>query len=398
MMAPLFSAVILCYRHFEHLFAAIDSVLQQDYPNIELIVSDDGSDEFPKEKVEKYIQKNRRKNITSVVVRQEQENGGTVRHLNHAIEACSGEFVVAVAGDDMLFDDKVLSAYVAGFAKAPKNCYIEMAQTAMFDENLKELEGYYLKVPVRQAIEKTTTDSKELLQLLIRHGACLPSTSTCFKKEFFKKFGCFNEEYVLVEDYPMHYRLAVEGWIIHYENFVAIKHRHGGISHGQKGATSRSAVLYYRDLKRCIETIIIPNLSCLPEEEQRQLLVFQKKQLRWIAIFLAKVEKKKLQLLLLGFKYPCYAAKMVIQKLWPFAQQMHVRLLLACLASWFFTPTIGGIMATITVTNISAQIQSILYIVTAVAFWVWVFTFFVWAINLIIWKLQRCPNEAFAIG
>ena len=78
-----FSVVVLCYRHFEHLDNAISSVLSQDYKRIELIISDDGSDNFPTEKIHKFIEKNKTPNICSVTVRREPKNVGTVKHLNH---------------------------------------------------------------------------------------------------------------------------------------------------------------------------------------------------------------------------------------------------------------------------------------------------------------------------
>lgn len=81
--------------------------------------------------------------------------------------------------------------------------------------------GFFANSLVQAAIEHTKESTDELLRLLITEGPCLPSTSTCFKKEFFDRFGVFDEAYTLIEDYPMHMRLAEEGWIIHYNNFVA---------------------------------------------------------------------------------------------------------------------------------------------------------------------------------
>ena len=91
MNEPLFSLIILCYRKFEHLYTAIDSALLQNYPNIELIISDDGSAEFPRSDIETYISKQKSENITNVLVRQEEVNCGTVRHLNQAIAAAQGD-------------------------------------------------------------------------------------------------------------------------------------------------------------------------------------------------------------------------------------------------------------------------------------------------------------------
>ena len=92
----------------------------QNYPNIELIISDDGSAEFPRSDIETYISKQKSENITNVLVRQEEVNCGTVRHLNHAIAAAHGDYIVALAGDDAFYNENVLSAYVEGFSRAPR--------------------------------------------------------------------------------------------------------------------------------------------------------------------------------------------------------------------------------------------------------------------------------------
>lgn len=280
-----FSVVVLCYRHFEHLDNAISSVLSQDYKRIELIISDDGSDNFPTEKIHKFIEKNKTPNICSVTVRREPKNVGTVKHLNHVRRCCHGDYIVFLAADDMLYNERVLSSYVQGLEDAPDNCYIEMAQTAMYDEHMETLTEYYLKKPVQDAIEATAEDSTELMRMLLRYGACLPSTSTCFTAEFFARFGDFDEHYLLVEDFPMHFRLAKENWVIHYANFVAIKHRHGGISHGQKGAKATTVLKYYADLYQSMVELILPAIgNYLPKNEAKRVRRNWKRQQLWIEI------------------------------------------------------------------------------------------------------------------
>lgn len=111
MNEPRFSVIILCYRHFEYLPTAIDSVLAQDYPNIELIISDDGSPNFPKEELDDYISARKGPNITNVILHQEEANCGTVRHLNHAVPLCTGDYIALLAGDDVLYDAHVLTSY-----------------------------------------------------------------------------------------------------------------------------------------------------------------------------------------------------------------------------------------------------------------------------------------------
>ena len=265
----LFSVVVLVYRHYEYLYSAVRSILSQDYHNIELIISDDGSTNFPKEEISKFIENNKTENIRSVLVRQEPKNIGTVKHLNSVRKLCNGKYIVFLAGDDELNGSNTLSSYVRHFTDAPSGCLIQMAQTAMYDEKMESIMEYYLTKPVQDAIVNTKNSTEDLLQMLVRFGPCLPSTSTCFTKEFFERFGDFDESYKLVEDFPMHFRLAKEGWIIHYANFVAIKHRHGGISHGQTNALSASTVRYYSDLLNMNTKLILPSISTLPKEERK---------------------------------------------------------------------------------------------------------------------------------
>lgn len=259
MTNEIISAIILCYHKFDFAYDAILSILEQDYESIELIISDDGSPYFPEEDIRKFILKNQKSNVVNVIYNHENENVGTVKHLNHAISLTNGAYIMALAADDLLFDKSVLRNYVMGFRHADKDCYIEMAQTAMCDYDMEKIEGYYLQPQIREILEQTEKgDLSNQLFSLLAYRPYLPSTSTCFKKEFFSKFGKFDERYVLVEDIPMHLRLARESWKIHYENFVAIKHRTGGISHGNTDGLSKSKFLYLKDLLNIRQNEIVP--------------------------------------------------------------------------------------------------------------------------------------------
>lgn len=392
-----FSVIILCYRHFQYLFQAIDSVFQQDYPDIELVISDDGSDSFPENEIHEYIEKHKTDKITNVIIRQQEYNGGTVKHLNGAIQVCTGEYVIALAGDDVLFNENVLTSYVVGFSKAPDDCYIEMAQTAMYNNELDKLEDYYLKIPVQLAIEKTITDTTELLELLIKEGACLPSTSTCFKRAFFEKFGAFDEKYVLVEDYPMHIRLAKEGWKIHYENFVAIKHRDGGISHGQIDASSRSAKLYFKDTKRMIQQIILPEVKKLPKQQRKKYLKRKRYEILWIDFHLAKAEKNYLKMCSLAVGHCNVFLPIALGKMWNWAYKWHLKMLYATLFTWFFIPTVSSMFEVLFQIQQGSLVLPLYFVSYVMAIW-WILSFVIWGINKIIWAIMRFPREIFAIG
>ena len=395
--AELFSVIVLCYRHFEYIYSAIDSVLAQDYPLIELIVSDDGSANFPRGEIADYIAEHRRGNIRRVLVRQQPENTGTVRHLNSAVKACTGSYIIALAGDDNLYDRHTLENYKAGFDAAPKRCLIEMAQTGMYDETLETLQEYYVKPIVQEALEKSETDTGDLLRLLIKHGAILPSTSTCFRADFFREFGQFDESYTLVEDYPMHVRLAEEGWPIHYCNFVAIKHRSGGISHGQQDTLKRSSRLYYIDDRRMIREIMLKRLNVLPESERAYVKKYREQNLLWLDMNLASMDGNRTRQLEIAMAHPLLTLERLMGLAWPWACVKRSKMLWVFLTLWLFRPVVAEMVERI-IPSAGPAMSIALFALAGIAFVLWVAAMIVWVFNKVSWAIRRFPQETLAIG
>ena len=125
---PLFSIGIVCYRNWEYLNDAIDSVLSQDYPRIQLIISDDGSDGFPIDRFRDYIESHRRDNLVEYLVRQSEQNEGTVRHLNHVFDEMHGH-----ANDSFSEEYKAMYHYYTSL-------YVDPILRPMTDEEIAAIE------------------------------------------------------------------------------------------------------------------------------------------------------------------------------------------------------------------------------------------------------------------
>ncbi len=91
---PTISVVIACYNDGEYIGMAVDSVRRQSYPNIELVVVDDGSDQYTKGKL-----KGLEHQIDILLV---QENLGVSAARNRGIEVANGEYVFVLDGDDYI--------------------------------------------------------------------------------------------------------------------------------------------------------------------------------------------------------------------------------------------------------------------------------------------------------
>lgn len=98
---PLVSVIVPCFNHEDYVERAIMSVLEQTYPNVELVVIDDGSKDCSVAKLETL-----RNSFGFTLVCQ--ENRGVCRTLNRGIrEVARGEYIALLASDDFWHRDKI---------------------------------------------------------------------------------------------------------------------------------------------------------------------------------------------------------------------------------------------------------------------------------------------------
>ncbi|MFA7637790.1 MAG: glycosyltransferase [Parvibaculum sp.] len=114
--APRVSIIVPSYNHAAYVRDALMSVAAQTYPNIELIVIDDGSrDETPQivEETLAGFQRDIR------IEFRKQENMGLCATLNRALDLVEGEFVQFLASDDAYLPEKTAACVAALRASPP---------------------------------------------------------------------------------------------------------------------------------------------------------------------------------------------------------------------------------------------------------------------------------------
>lgn len=99
---PLVSVVIPLYNHEIYIEKAINSVLEQDYPNIEITVINDGSNDQSEAIATRVLDKgNRPFQVIS------QENCGAHTAINRGIEVAQGEYISILNSDDYYFPHRL---------------------------------------------------------------------------------------------------------------------------------------------------------------------------------------------------------------------------------------------------------------------------------------------------
>lgn len=253
---PLISAVVIHYNNGEYLYETIDSILRQNYPNIELLITDDCSNEgFDVDRVIQYINKNRHENLKRTIININSKNLGTVKNLETIRAKEHGEFELLIAGDDVWHDSDVFSAFARRFKELGPEVEWISSQMEMCDETLENVKELFVKPEVVDMIAREAY--KELLSYQINTIA-LPSAGTALRRTFFEKIGNLSDNYDLIEDYPSQVRAMRLGIPVYYLDQVTVRHRDGGVSHGNKRNNDKIYYRYICDFKKIFEKEIFP--------------------------------------------------------------------------------------------------------------------------------------------
>ncbi len=97
---PLVTVIIASYNHGPYIEESILSVLNQTYPNIELLVVDDGSSDDSVERIQRLQEKY---GFDFRV----QKNMGLTHTLNSAIARAKGELIAPFGSDDIMMSDRI---------------------------------------------------------------------------------------------------------------------------------------------------------------------------------------------------------------------------------------------------------------------------------------------------
>ena len=99
----LVSVVIPTYNQVEFVRETFDSVLAQNYPRIEIIITDDGSVDGTSDVIKEYAARYPGK-IVPVL---SDKNTGIAANFNRGLNKVRGEYIAWLGGDDMMFPEKI---------------------------------------------------------------------------------------------------------------------------------------------------------------------------------------------------------------------------------------------------------------------------------------------------
>ena len=101
---PLVSILIPLYNHEKFVIDCLDSIKNEGYPSLEIIIVDDGSTDDSLIIASNWLKSNDKHFINSRI--HSQENQGVVKTLNALISLSRGEYCLPIASDDILIPNQ----------------------------------------------------------------------------------------------------------------------------------------------------------------------------------------------------------------------------------------------------------------------------------------------------
>lgn len=215
---PLVSIVIPAYNHENYIGKCIESIIEQTYNKIELIIVNDGSMDRTRESIISYEKKCKERFVDFVFI--DKENEGVCKTLNLGIKNCRGDYISVVASDDLYLPNKI-EMQIKLFIKRPDLKFI-WTNGYIFDSDKHYKKLIYKNEPIyaNKNVEATFYN-------LFLHGNFIVNPSCMYSKDIFEQVGFFDEN-LKFEDWDFYMRIAEKYKIGYIHRPLVLYRLHAG--------------------------------------------------------------------------------------------------------------------------------------------------------------------------
>jgi glycosyltransferase involved in cell wall biosynthesis len=187
--APLISVIMPAYNAEKYIQEAIDSILNQSYSNLELLIYDDGSSDSTRKIINSYSDERIKKIFAD-------KNSGVVVARNHCIDLAQGKYIALMDADDIASHDRFTKQLAFLEADGCDVCGSE-------HWNLNQLTGALKPSKDRH----TDADLRALLAVY-----CTMCNSTVMARAELMKRYKYDVSIPVAEDYYLWVQLAAAGY------------------------------------------------------------------------------------------------------------------------------------------------------------------------------------------
>ena len=244
---PLVSVVIITYNSQDTIIETLDSVKNQTYKNIELIVSDDCStDGITIPIIKKWLDENSDCFVRTLLV-ETPINTGVAPNVNRGIREAKGVWIKVLSGDDKLLPNSI--ADYVDFVNANPQCNICFGKLYFWgddEEAVKWNKTYY-----EQTYYPYLKADYKVQWRRIQETLFVPGPGLFYKKSLWEKVGGLDERFPFADEYPFTYNILESGERIYFldKEVYGYQIRKGSLCREELGANYRVVNSQYQYFK-----------------------------------------------------------------------------------------------------------------------------------------------------
>ncbi|WP_428231682.1 glycosyltransferase [Flavobacterium sp.] len=185
--SPLVSVICMCYNHQKYVVQSLNSVLNQSYKNIQLIITDDASTDDSEKVIQNWLEDHPSHTFLSNTL-----NSGNTKTFNKALQFATGDYIIDLAADDILLEDCIEKQINTFLNSKFNNVGIVYGNVELISENNFHTGYYYAINSNKEVIEKPAAGDIYLAMLSQNSKIC--SVSAMIKKTVLERLKGFDED------------------------------------------------------------------------------------------------------------------------------------------------------------------------------------------------------------
>lgn len=219
-LSPLVSVVVVTYNSSKYILQTLDSIYNQTNINIELIITDDASQDKTVEVCNKWLSEHKSRFVRVLILTVE-KNTGISANCNRGIKYSNGKFIKIIAGDDIMHPE-CIDNNINNIGDAD----LMVSQLIRFCNDVY----YPLKDNSKLFDSFCTLDSFKRSHFYARTSFFFNVPTLFYRASVFKKIGYYYEEERLLEDVPFLLKFFNSNLKVSYMPIVTVYYRQSGIS------------------------------------------------------------------------------------------------------------------------------------------------------------------------
>lgn len=194
---PLVSTIALCYNQAKFAVETLNSIKNQTYANIELIIMDDCSTDNSVEVIENWIKETQ----YSCTFIKHDKNQGICKTLNEAFSHCKGQYLQIIACDDIMLPEKT-AVQIELMKKQPENVAVVYSDAYLIKDDGSPHYGWF----IQRRRQFTDAPDGYIYDDLLK-GNFIPAMSTLIRSDVVRELGGWDNN-LAYEDQDMWLRIS----------------------------------------------------------------------------------------------------------------------------------------------------------------------------------------------